>query len=59
MLSAFKFLLFESLARAMAKLLKIALAATNIAQTSIPSFALLVSWSLDITYPTQVPVTLI
>jgi len=30
-----KFLLFESLVRVMAKLLKIALVATNIAQTSI------------------------
>ena len=33
-------------ARAMAKLLKIALAATSIAQTSILSFALLLLWSL-------------
>ena len=31
-----------------AKLLKIALVATNIAQTSVVSFALLVLWSLDI-----------
>ena len=41
-------LLFENLAPAMAKLLKIALAATNIAQTSMLSFALLVLWSLGI-----------
>ena len=34
-------------ARVMAKLLKIALDATNIAQTSMLSFALLVLWSLD------------
>ena len=49
LLSAFKFLLFESLAREMTKVLKIALAATNIAQTSMLSFTLLVLWSLDVT----------
>ena len=38
----------------MAKLLKVALAATNIAQTSILSFALLVLWSLVVGYCNRV-----